>query len=159
VSLIVRPAAESDVPWLLAQLRAFDLEYETIRKFFDSEQMEEHAVWVRHMLHQGPWFLACRLEDVGDEREEVPVGFIAGMLSGHPYQPDITVLTELFWWVVPEARYSRAALMLIKRFVAHGKAHADWITFSVTTKTKIHPTTLEAFGFRHLETSYVLEVE
>jgi hypothetical protein len=101
------------------------------------------------MLALGPCFIAER---------DGPVGFVSGMLAAHPYNPALTVLTEMFWWVAPEARGSRAGLLLLDAFLAYGERNADWIIFTLEHHSPVNERTLTKRGFHLHERSYLYEV-
>lgn len=91
------------------------------------------------------------------ENGDGAVGFIAGMLSEHPYNPKITVLSELFWWVAPEYRGSSAGARLLQAFEDYGRANAQWVVMTLETKSPVDPRSLERRGFKHFESSYLME--
>lgn len=80
------------------------------------------------------------------------------MLGFHPYNPAIRVLTETFWWVTPNARGSRAGLMLLDAFTAYGERNADWIVFTLEHHSPVNERTLTKRGFHLHERSYLREV-
>lgn len=92
------------------------------------------------------------------ERDGALVGFIAGMVTPHPYNAKIRVLSETFWWVTPAARGTRAGAVLLVAFVTWGKANVDWITLALETSSPINEDALTKRGFRLFERNYLLEV-
>lgn len=92
------------------------------------------------------------------EVDGTPVGFIAGIVHAHFYQPTLPCLTELLWWVVPTYRHTSAGWRLLAAFVAYGRANAKWITMVIGQNTPIKPKALERFGFVLRETNFLLEV-
>jgi len=155
MSIIVRKAELTDIGWMTGQLKEFsrffgskrelwsgDLEYS--RKFL-SVLIEKHVAMIAEFQH----------EEYGHRR---PVGFIAGVRSNHPLNPGISLLSELFWWVMPEMRRSRAGLMLLNEFTGIGKETADWVVLSLETKSLIRDEHLTKRGFKLYERSYLMEV-
>lgn len=138
----------TDSPWLLTQLKAF-------AQFFGSKHSlvptEDDGILdaLQSMIGSKVFFVA--------ENNGRLTGFIAGMVSQHPYNPKITVLSELFWWVDPEHRGSSAGARLLQAFTEYGKDNADWIVMTLEKKSPVDPQSLERRGFNAFETSYLLE--
>jgi hypothetical protein len=148
VSTTVRRAVESDQPWLLTQLKSFSSFYGNKKEFFGDEA---HASQVVSALVQGQVVLVA-------ESERGLLGFVAGQVIAHPFNPNLKVLAELFWWVVPEHRKSRAGLMLLNEFTAWGKQNVDVITFCLLPHSDARPKSLLSRGYVAKETTYLLEV-
>ncbi len=129
--VIVRRATPGDIDYIVSQFPAFSRHYGTKKALFGDEQyarsgmasvINDHLVFVAESEKQGL------------------MGFIAGLVSAHIYNPDIRVLTELFWWVEPRHRKTRAAVLLMDEFIAWGKDYADWVTFGVMETTPVKET-------------------
>ena len=150
-NILVRPVAHSDVPWLLDQLRTFDAFFNTKYSLLPSEAAAHVMLtdWIDHP-EQYPFWVAVH--------HDTPVGFIAGVMHPHFYQRSLTCFTELLWWVVPEYRSTSAAYTLLAQFVTYGRAHAQWITMVLGTRTPVKSTTLQRMGFQLRETKFLLEV-
>jgi hypothetical protein len=145
----VRLANTDDIPWLVGECREFSKFFNTKKSLFPEH--DTHAWDTLHTLIQGhPFFVA--------ERDYMRIGFIAGALQPHAFNPDITVLTEIFWWVTEGARGTRAGAMLFHEFLKYGKAHADWIIMTLEAHSPVRPDALERRGFHLHESSYLLEV-
>lgn len=145
----IRPAIESDIPWLLGQLRAFSAFYGTATPLFPDDDIAAAAV-LEEQIETNPFFVAVA-PGAG------PIGFIAGALLRHPYNPRIRVMQELFWWVAPRDRGSKAGLLLLEHFIEYGREHADWVLMTLEAKSPVNPGTLERRGFRLHERSFLLE--
>ncbi len=144
----VRSATAADMPWILAQLEAFDQFFGSSRSLFPSMEMAEAKLaW---LVDQHVVLIAER----ADERQ----GFIAGLLQPSFYNDDVVQLTELFWWVAPEHRGGRAGLVLLNAFTAIGHARAHQVVMSLEDTSPVNPETLERRGYRPKETSFLLEV-
>jgi hypothetical protein len=149
----VRPAASHDVLWLAHQLADFAEFYGTQQSLYPDEKTARYLL--AELIDAQPFFIAD--VDVGlDSRW--PVGFIGGALAPHPYNPAIRVLSEMFWWVIPEYRQTRAGLLLLEAFIAHGEAHAEWIHFTLEAKSPVNERTLTKRGFALYERAYLREV-
>jgi N-acetylglutamate synthase-like GNAT family acetyltransferase len=100
----IRRATATDVPWLLTQLRAFADSYGTRRSLFPPDPAQAHAI-AGALVAQHAFFIG--------ERDGRPAGLIAGALVAHPYNPELQVLQELFWWVDPASRGSTLGSRLL----------------------------------------------
>lgn len=145
----VRRATTSDLDWLMVQLRAFSEFFRSSRELFGDEN---HArITMQGLIENHVVFIA--------ERDDgIRMGFVGGILVPHFMNPTIRTLSELFWWVDPLHRHSRAALLLLEAFTEHGKLHADWITFSLEDHSPVSDRCLTRRGFKPKEQSYLLEV-
>lgn len=154
--ITVRRAAAADIPWLVGELRAFSAFFGSARSVFPGD--DAAARWLAEMLAAvpssdpgyHPFFLA--------EKDGEPVGFIAGLLGPHFFNPAIVTLTELFWWVSPAHRRSMAGGVLFKEFESFGRAYADWIVFSLESTSPVNPDLLTRRGYTAREASYLFEV-
>lgn len=151
MNIRVRPATDADIDWLATQLREFSAQYGTKIEPFPDEDVAR--AWIHKMIREQVFLVADGYRD--HER----VGFIAGLIGSHLYNPRIRVLNELFWWVVPEHRGGPAAARLIDEFTTYGRANADWITFGTTKDTPIKDETLVKRGFVLREKAFMLEVD
>jgi hypothetical protein len=141
-------ATSDDLPWLLEQTKAFSDCYASQIPLYPGD---DHArQLLRTLMSHHVMFVA--------RQDGTPIGFIAGMLVGHPMNPTITVLSELLWWVAPDHRGSRAGALLLDAYTNYGKSHAQWVTCSLEAHTKVNPKSLEKRGYRLNEYSFFLEV-
>lgn len=95
---------------------------------------------------------------IAKESDGTPCGFIAGFLAPHFFNPDITVLTEIFWWVDEHHRNTRAGAVLLADFVNYGKLKADWITLCLVQQSPVKEESILKRGFRRTESSFLMEV-
>lgn len=154
----VRSAVADDVPWILEQLRAFDAAYHAPRSLYPREDYAQ--IMLRQLIDVGPFWVAEHILSADPEEHRPytvswPVGFIAGMVSGHWMNPEIQVLTELLWWVDPQFRGTRAAALLLEEFVAFGREHCEWIICAIGRETQVNPRALERHGFEAFEQNYL----
>jgi len=140
----IRPAFHVDLPWLIEQLKAFDEFVASRQSLFgaDAPAMIEKLVADQVVLIAE-----------GEERH----GCIGGTLAPHPFNSEIVVLTEMFWWVMPEHHGTSAGARLLQAFTAYGQENADWIIMTLEAKSPVNPANLERKGFALLESSYLLE--
>lgn len=90
------------------------------------------------------------------ENDGVPSGFIAGMISPHVFNPKILTLTELFWWVKPDFRGSRAGAMLLNDFVKFGDS-CQWVIMTLENDSPISSESILKRGFKYKEQSFIKE--
>lgn len=158
-----RRAAPDDIPWMLDELEQF-------ADFFmtppDAPPLR-HCLWptraaaapmLARLIETQPVLIAERSDYAAPGAVPERVGFIAGVLAPHPLNPDIRVLSELFWWVVPEARGTRAGALLFQAFEGIGQRSADWIIMTLEAHSPVKPETLTARGYRLHERSFLKEV-
>lgn len=81
------------------------------------------------------------------EHEGKPLGALGAYLVGHLYNPEIKVLTELFWYVPEEYRQSRVGLMLLNAFDEKAEQCAHESTLSLLLDSPIRTETLEKKGW------------
>lgn len=84
----------------------------------------------------------------------VSVGAIGGILSPTLFNPDMTILTEVFWYVLPEYRNTRAGLMLFNKYSERAEEVADEASFSLLTTSTVKKETLERKGFKFCEYAF-----
>lgn len=153
----IRPAVGADVPWLLEECRAFDRFANQAQQAFSF--VPDDAAMATAVLSQivasCVCYVAVRVAD-GEELVETPLGFIVGALHPHPFNPTVTVLTELLWWVRLEARGSTVGGRLLGVFEAYGHQHADAICMTLEADSPVMPSSLRKRGYVPRETSYVL---
>lgn len=146
----VRRAKMEDLDWLVEELRKFSSFFGSKRSLFGDEAFVRQA-----MKH----FVAVHVVFVAERSDIGRVGFIAGAITPHPFNPEIKVCAETFWWVAEEHRGSRAAAMLLTVFLRHGEENADWITFGLEARSPVKAEALEKRGFKLQEQCFLLEVE
>lgn len=151
MTIRVRPARLDDVPWLLEQLKVFDQFASGGNTVFPTDPLRaEHfvaALIIRHPFH---------VAMLGEAPHDFRVGFIAGALAPHPYNPSIRQLVEMFWWVTPDYRGTRAGSLLLDAFVEEGRQRADRILMTLETQSPVRDHVLEKRGFRLIERSFLL---
>ncbi len=144
----VRSAHAGDLDWLVGQLREFSVFFGSKLSVFPKEEIARDKL---KELFSHPFYIAEK-QGVG------PVGFIAGYLTPHFFNPEIIVLQELFWWVAEDHRGSKAGKLLLDRFLLEGKEYAHWITMVLEEKSPVNPECLTRIGFRPSERGFLMEV-
>ena len=154
--IVVRPATATplDLVWMLRELEQFAHAAATKRPLFPADPA--HGAQLLTSLIEGghPVLIATRTTEDGDEER---LGLIAGHLSQHPYNPDLRVLTELFWWVALEHRATSAGARLLDAYIAAGRALADLVVMTLEHTSPISDRVLQKRGLRPFEHSYLLE--
>lgn len=78
---------------------------------------------------------------------DVCVGAIGGLHLPNIFNPNLSSLAEVFWYVLPEYRQTRAGILLLNTFVEKGAEIADDTTLSLLGSSEIKVATLEKRGF------------
>lgn len=147
-SVEIREAVPSDLDWLVGQAREFSHFNATVYPLFDDEVQVRESL--SGLIHDHFMRVAWR----GGQR----LGFICGYYVRHPLNPKVITLCEIMWWVSVEHRHSSAGLRLLDTYIAWGRAHANWITFSLQTHSPVKQETLTRRGFHMHESGFLLEV-
>lgn len=148
MSVQIRPATVDDIPWLMLELQKFSAFFGTRLQLFDAETAPD--------ILRG--FIENHYFTIAQDDADGPVGFIAGLLLPHPFNPKIVQLTETFWWVKEEHRSGRAGLKLFEEFHEFGKLNADWIAFTLETHSPVKDHFMRKHGFKPNERCFLYEV-
>ena len=92
------------------------------------------------------------------EADGTPVGLIAGAVQPHPFNPTLRMATELWWWVTPPARHSRAGLALLNAYDEWADSVADLKGMTLEVASPVNPDTLLRRGYQLAEYQYIAEV-
>ena len=148
-----RRAALTDVTQLLPHLRAFAAFAGHRHCLYPGDG--EAAVKVAHLIRD---HFFCVAEDVQVNQPTQLIGFIAGLLVPHWMNEEVIVLDELFWWVDPDHRGSKAGLMLLKEYCDFGEANAHQMTMTLENESPVKPETLQRFGLMQHERVFLKEM-
>jgi len=91
------------------------------------------------------------------KKEGNPVGAIGGILSPHLFNPKMRMLTEVFWYVLPEYRNTRAGLLLLDAYSKKAEEVSDEASFSLLKTSTVKKETLERKGFEFREYAFCKE--
>lgn len=149
MSCVVRKANLDDLPVIMKQLKDFSDFYKSKQSLYGKDEVFSHNL-ISGFIKEQVFFVA--------ESEGEILGFIVGMVLPHVYNPGITTLTELFWWVKEEARGGRAGLKLLNAFVDYGKENVDWIICTIEDDSPVNEKSFLKRGFRFKEKSFLMEV-
>lgn len=148
--VIVRRATEEDIPWLMVQLRAFAATVPTRHSVMGSDLYCE-ALLGRLIKEQ---YVAIAMRD-GEA-----VGLIAGLVQPSPFNPDLQLASELWWWVTPEERHGRAGLLLLDAYEdwVENESDAEMSNFTLETISPVSDRALTRRGYREFERQYIREI-
>jgi hypothetical protein len=146
--ITVRKAVDSDLPFIVNELKEFSKFFDTKFSLFGSEE-HAHNIMKSHIDNH--------VLLVAENGEEL-LGFIAGFISAHVFNPSIKVLHETFWWVPEKHRGSRAGLLLLNEFTEIGKKVANWLVFTLEQNSPVNERCLTSRGFGLKEKQYIMEV-
>lgn len=152
MTIAVRAAVPTDIGWLLGELAQF-------AKFtgIAHGQIKDNERTRGRLLD----LISRHYFIVADEVLEhctTPVGFIAAYEQEHPFFEGTRWLAEVFWWVTPEARHSRAGAMLFNEYLkyAHSRPDLDTqVSIALEELSPIKPASLEKRGFKLVERSFI----
>lgn len=149
----IRRANTSDTAWVARELRAFDAFFGGTYSWIPQQpgELERRVYEMLKAEHMYPWWVALL--------DGEPVGFIAGVLHPHHFNPEVVCLSEMFWWVTPAHRQSRAGWMLLSTFTLFGHGAANLIIMTLEAESPVKFGTLERLGYRVKETNFLLEVK
>lgn len=82
------------------------------------------------------------------------VGAMASILVPNMFNPSITTLQEIMWYILPEYRKSRAGYLLLRQLETTGERFADEIILTTLPDSEINKTTLRKRSFIHAESSF-----
>lgn len=91
------------------------------------------------------------------ERDARMVGFLAGVVTPHVFNPNVRVTGVLLWYVAPRARGSRAAKLLLETYLDQAASGENTIVTFSHTAGAVSPRSLERMGLRLTEHAYLLE--
>jgi RimJ/RimL family protein N-acetyltransferase len=144
----IRRARFEDIPWISGELRKFSDFFGSKRKLFRDEEFTRKGLV--EMIERHVLFVS--------DHNGVLTGFIGAYFLPHPFNPDIKLLQETFWWVAQAYRGGSSGARLLHSFIEWGKDHADWISVSLEANSPVREDALESRGFRHQESSFLMEV-
>lgn len=82
------------------------------------------------------------------------IGAIAAVPVPNLFNPKLVTMAELFWYVLPEHRESRAGAMLLKAFDDCAAESADEATMSLLPTSIVNTRSLEKRGFMFGEVGF-----
>lgn len=146
----IRAAIPDDINWIMGQLQVFARFLGTKKSIYPSNTQYVHN-FLTKMIHEHVLLIADK-EGIGS------IGLIGGVAVPHFLNPEITVLSELFWWVDEAHRGSRAGLMLLERFNKWASDNTDWVSMSLEEKSPVNEKCLIKRGYAPIERNFLREV-
>lgn len=149
MGVLIRQAKESDIDWLLVELKKFSVFYASKYDLYSKD--EKYNRYLLDVLIKSHLFLIA-------EENELPIGFICGTVSGHFFNPELKTLQEVFWWVKEEKRQGFAGAKLLQAFIDYGKANCQWVVMTLEDGSPVNPDSLLNRGFKPKECNFIMEV-
>ncbi len=84
----------------------------------------------------------------------VYTGAIGGLLLPNVFNPSLTSLSEVFWYVLPEHRNTRSGLLLLNAFDKCGQEQADETSMCLLIGSPVATKSLEKRGFEMKEIAF-----
>lgn len=84
-----------------------------------------------------------------------PVGAIGALLVPNIFNPKYKTLAEIFWYVLPDYRDTRAGAMVLNAFDKRAGELADAATLSLLSSSKVNIQTLAKRGYMLQELGFV----
>lgn len=147
MGISLRRATESDIDFIIKELKLFSEFYGSHHKLFP--ESEEEARYIIKMFVENHYFIVS-------ENNGQLSGFIAGIEGNHAFNPSLKVLTEIFWWVKAEFRGTKAGAALLNEFNKHGEQF-DWTIMTLEDNSPVNPEALLKRGYRNKEQSFIRE--
>lgn len=146
----------ADIKWMYDELVKFDKFMANTRNLFPDHR---YAMDFLETSIEKQFVIVTKGRPLDDpDQDWIRTGFIVGFLWPNHLNPEIMVLSEVFWWVTDEYRGGRSGLLLLNEFIAFGKEKADQITVTLQEESKVNDRILTKKGFRARERSFTLEV-
>jgi len=147
--MIIRDAEEADIPFIVG---------EGI-KFLEHHPMNlQEGVDKEYLLSLATLLIKEHIVLIAEEGDS-KMGMIAGLVTPHIYNPKHLGVQELFWWVLPEYRTSKAGLKLFKVFEERAiELNASFIAMVSTIYTPTLDKVYKRYNYRPVESSYFKEL-
>lgn len=143
-NVTVEPLSLTDLVWFAEVAAVRMLEDEVKRP-----ELVNHTQ-IYHLVTKG---ISDKAVFVAKRGEEC-IGAIGGILSPNVFNPQYTVLSEVFWYVLPEHRNSRAGLLLLKALEDRAKECSDELILSLLSSSPVQIKTMEKRGYALGEFSF-----
>lgn len=88
-----------------------------------------------------------------------PVGALGALLVPNTFNPDITTMAEIIWYVLPEYRNGRAGALLLKAYNELAEQVADECTLSLLSTSQVKTGTLLSKGYKLEEMCYRKQIK
>jgi|SRR6185369_325976 len=88
------------------------------------------------------------------KKGDIPVGALGAIKVPNVYNPNLEMLAEMFWYVLPEYRKSKAGLLLLNAYSDKAEELGVEATMSLLPSSNIQDKTLAKRGFNLGEYAY-----
>ena len=122
--MAVRRFEKSDKTQVATLLTMFGKEYDSPYKV----RRKDVKALFDHVYEIGVGFISLR--------EGRPVGIIGGVLHPNVFNSEVMMLSEYFWYVVPEHRNGRAGAELLLAYEKAGREEADVLCMTLLDTTR-----------------------
>lgn len=145
----IRLAEMYDIESIKKLLIKFASEYsETIPYGQATEEYQD--LFIQNIIEKHICFVA--------ELDTEIIGVIGGLVAPHIYNPTISTVSELFWYVDEAHRKTSAGARLLSEFKSHASKIANVIYMVLLDTSPINHRSLIRRGFKPKETHFILEV-
>jgi len=87
------------------------------------------------------------------------VGSIAGLCTSSMFDRNTKIVSETFWWMMPDSRGTTGGYKLLKEFEKRAKAtNCKYITLSRLAKSPVQQATYEKAGYNITEETWVKRI-
>ena len=152
--ITIRRAKNKDIMDIVLQLKAF-------AEFTEVDYLYSNGTnaydFVRQLIDNHFVLVAAFPSETLEEKLSGIAGFIAGTVGPHYFNPEISVLSEILWWVTPKYRRSPAAKMLLDEFVEWGETNCDWTLLSLDKNSPVNERAFLKRGFHLKERVFLKE--
>lgn len=133
----IRSLSEQDRNWLL-DIASYDTIHNDLGKpeLYNREQLDNLFTTAQH----GDYSFVC-------EMNGELIGIVSGIQHGHLFNPDVQLISTLFWYVAPAFRNSRAGWLLLKRYTDAVKASGLNCIFAIQNYSNVKPSIFHKAGF------------
>lgn len=135
---------EQDLDWFV-NVAAKNMTLEELKRP-ELLNTERHTLICRKMLEDGTGWIV--------KDKDQCIGALGSILVPHLFNPEYKTLAELFWYVLPEYRKSRAGYLLLKHFEYIAKEIADDYTLSILPDSPININTLNKMEWKLSEYTF-----
>ena len=149
MGISIRRALPQDIPDLIVELKEFSDFFQSKYPLFGSDEAYNYNI-LTSLINNHLFFVAVK----GDEL----IGFIAGLVMPHLFNPTIKTLQELFWWVKTAHRNSSAGSRLLKAYLDYGKEHCQWVIMTLEENSPVKKESILSRGFKLKETAFIMEM-
>jgi hypothetical protein len=133
-----------DIPWVAGVA--------AVRMLVEELKIPEYvnADGISSLVNRGYEEGTIRVAKLNNE----PIGVVGALATQNLFNPKLTTLTEVFFYVLPEHRKSRAGYLLFKEYNKMVDEIADDATFSILSGSAMGESLLLKTGYVKTEVAY-----